>query len=259
MNALKEKIKAGKKTFGTQLCMGENYVADIYGMLDFDFIWLDTEHSAIDYGKLLNCITILKAHKKPVIVRAQMDDFNHTKRILEMGPDGIIFPTVDTPEYADKCMKSTLYPPLGNRGCGPLRGVVYGNTPIKEYIDDQLNNLCRFIQIESVTAVKNLPEIIKNPYIDGYIFGPFDMSGTIGRLSDVYCDENMSLIKEAIKILKENGKYIGMAMTSTDESEQRRWLDLGADMITSGADFDYIFTHAKRNAEQLRRVYKDYE
>jgi 2-dehydro-3-deoxyglucarate aldolase/4-hydroxy-2-oxoheptanedioate aldolase len=106
-------------------------------------------------------------------------------------------------------MKSTLYPPLGNRGCGPLLAVLYGETPIKEYIDDQLNNLCRFIQIESITAVKNLPEIIKNPYIDGYIFGPFDMSGTIGRLSNVYCDENMSLIKESVKLLKENGKYIG--------------------------------------------------
>ncbi len=259
MNELKEKIKAGKKTVGTQLSMGENYVADIYGHLDFDFIWLDTEHSAIDYGKLLNCITILKAHKKPVIVRVQMDDFNHTKRVLEMGPDGIIFPTVDTAEYADKCMKSTLYPPLGNRGCGPLRAVLYGKTPIKEYIDDQLNNLCRFIQIESITAVKNLPEMIKNPYIDGYIFGPFDMSGTIGRLSDVYCDENMSLIKESVKLLKENGKYIGMAMTSTDAEEQRKWFKLGVDMITSGADFDYIYSNAKKNALQLNEVKKEFE
>ena len=98
----KAKIRSGKRTFGTQLSMGENYVADIYGMLDYDFIWLDTEHSAIDYDKLLNCITILKAHKMPVIVRVQVDNYNHTKKVLEMGPDGIIFPMVDTPEYADK-------------------------------------------------------------------------------------------------------------------------------------------------------------
>lgn len=259
MNTLKEKIKAGKKTFGTQLCMGEGYVADIYGMLDFDYVWLDTEHSAIDYGKLLNCVTILKAHKMPVIVRAQVDNYNHTKKLLEMGPDGIIFPMVDTPEAANKCMQSTLYPPLGNRGSGPLRARHYGLKPIKEYIDTQLDNLCRFIQIESITAVKNLPEIVKNPYIDGYIFGPFDMSGSIGRLSDVYCEENMSLIRESIKILKANGKYIGMAMDSIDEAEQRKWLDLGADMITSGADFYYIAMQSQKNSQQLRRILKDYE
>ena len=259
MNILKEKIRNGKKTFGSQICMGEGYVADIYGSLGYDFVWIDTEHSAIDYGKLMNCVTILRAHKTPAVVRVQMDNYNHTKKVLEMGVDGIIFPMVDTAEYADKCIKSTLYPPLGNRGCGPLGAVGYGLKPIKEYIDEQLDNLCRFIQIESAEAVKNLPEIIKNPYIDGYIFGPFDMSGSIGRLSDVYCDENMSLIYEAVKILKANGKYIGMAMNSTEESEQRRWLDIGADMITSGADFDYIFRESKKNVSQLRRILKDYE
>ena len=259
MNSLKEKIKKGQNTFGTQLCMGETYVADIYGMLGFDFVWLDTEHSGIDYEKLLNCITVLRAHKTPVVVRVQMDNYNHTKKVLEMGVDGIIFPMVDTPEYADKCMKSTLYPPLGNRGSGPLGAVRYGMLPIKQYIDEQKDNLCRFIQIESETAVKNLPEIIKNPYIDGYIFGPFDMSGSIGRLSDVYCKENMSLIKEAVKILKANGKYIGMAMNSTEESEQRRWLELGVNMITSGADWDYIFRESKKTIEQLRRIGKEYQ
>ena len=156
-------------------------------------------------------------------------------------------------------MYCPLYPPLGNRGCGPLRAVMYGNTPIKEYIDDQLNNLCRFIQIESITAVKNLPEMVKNPYIDGYILGPFDLSGTIGKLSDVYCEENMALIKETISILKANGKCVGMSMTSTDEAEQRKWYELGANMVTSGADFDYIAKGAKKNVEQLARILKDYE
>ena len=259
MNTLKKKIKAGEKIFGSHIAMGESYVADIYGMNDYDFVWVDTEHSPMDYEKLLNCVTILKAHNKPVIVRVQVDNYNHTKKVLEMGPDGIIFPMVDTPEYADKCMKSTLYPPLGNRGSGPLRAVRYGIDPIMDYVADQENNLCRFIQIESITAVKNLPEIVKNPYIDGYIFGPFDMSGSIGKLGDVYCEENMSLIKEAIKILKANGKFIGMSMTSTDEKEQRFWLDLGVDMVSSGAEYDYIMRESKKNATQLRRIIKDYQ
>ena len=259
MNILKEKIKKGEKTFGAQLCMGETYVADIYGMLGYDFVWLDTEHSGIDYGKLLNCITVLRAYKTPVVVRVQMDNYNHTKKVLEMGVDGIIFPMVDTPEYADTCMKSTLYPPLGNRGSGPLGAIGYGMKTNMQYIAEQEENLCRFIQIESETAVKNLPEIVKNPYIDGYIFGPFDMSGSIGRLGDVYCEKNISLVKEAVKILKANGKYIGMAMNSTDEAEQRRWLELGADMITSGADWDYIFRESKKTLEQLRAIAKDYQ
>ncbi|MBQ8295124.1 MAG: aldolase [Clostridia bacterium] len=259
MNVLKEKIKAGKKIIGTHLTMGDTFIADIYGMMGYDFVWVDTEHSPMDYGKLLTNLTVLKANKTPAVVRVQVDNYNHTKKVLEMGPDGIIFPMVDTAEYADKCVKSTLYPPLGTRGSGPLRAIRYGMDDMMEYVADQVDNLCRFIQIESITAVKNLPEIVKNPYIDGYIFGPFDMSGSIGRLGDVYCEENMSLIKEAIKILKDNGKFIGMSMTSTDEKEQRFWLDLGVDMVSSGADFDYIMRESRKNVTQLRRVLKDYE
>lgn len=259
VNKLKEQIKAGKKIFGSHISMGETYVADIYGMLGYDFVWIDTEHSAIDYGKLLNCITVLNAHKTPVIVRVQMDNFNHTKRVLEMGPDGIIFPYVETAEYANECIKSTLYPPLGTRGSGPLRAVRYGLCSMRDYVDNQVDGLCRFIQIESKKGVKNLPEIMEIPYIDGYIFGPFDMSGSIGRLGDVYGAENMALIKRAIQLLKAKGKFIGVSMTSTDEQEQRFWYGLGVDMVSSGADFDYIMRESRKNAMQMREIVKDYQ
>lgn len=259
MNSLKEKIKSGKKVFGTHLTMGESYVADIYGYMGFDFVWVDTEHSPMDYDKLLNCVTILKAHNTPAVVRVQLDNYNHTKRVLEMGPDGIIFPMVDTAEYADKCMKSTLYPPLGTRGCGPLRAVRYGLDNSVEYANNQLDNLCRFIQIESITAVKNLSEIVKNPYIDGYIFGPFDMSASIGRLGDLYGEENLALLKEAVQILKANGKFIGVSIGSTDPKDQQFWYDLGLDMVSSGVDFDYIMRESKKNANQLRELVKQYE
>lgn len=259
INEIKTKLKAGKKIFGSHISMGETYVADIYGMMGYDFVWIDTEHSCIDYEKLLNCITVLKAHKTPAIVRVQMNNFNHTKRVLEMGPDGIIFPYVETAEYADECMKSTLYPPLGTRGSGPLRAVRYGLDAMDDYVNNQRENLCRFIQIESKKGVENLPEIIKNPYIDGYIFGPFDMSGSIGQLGNVYGEDNMALIKKSIQMLKKQGKFIGVSMTSTNENEQRFWYELGVDMVSSGADFDYIMRESKKNAEQMRRVVKDYE
>jgi 2-dehydro-3-deoxyglucarate aldolase/4-hydroxy-2-oxoheptanedioate aldolase len=239
--------------------MGNGYVADIYGALGYDFVWVDTEHSGIDYGELLNCITILKAHKTPVIVRLQMDNYNHTKKVLEMGPDGVIFPYVETAEYADKCMKSTLYPPIGTRGSGPLRAVRYGLDDLLEYAKDQENNLCRFIQIESEKGVKNLPEIVKNPYIDGVIFGIYDMSATIDKFTDVYSKENMALINESMRILKENGKYVGVSFTSTEYAEQKRWYDYGADMVSCGAEFDYIVKGSKKNAEQLRKLIAEYE
>ncbi|MBQ8884795.1 MAG: hypothetical protein IJY62_00250 [Clostridia bacterium] len=258
MNILRDKIRKRKKICGPFLNMGEVYVADIFAREPYDYVWVDTEHSSMDYGSILNCLTVLKAHQMPAVVRLQMDNYNHTKRILEMGPDGVIFPNVETAEYADKCMRSTLYPPLGNRGAGPLLGNHYGRETIVEYASEQTENLCRFIQIESVKAIENLPEIMKNPYIDGYILGPCDLSGALGILGEIYHEKNISQVKKAIKLLKEHGKFVGVAFTSIEEEEQRRWLELGVDMIASGADFDFIFQNSRKNARQLQRLFKEY-
>ncbi len=67
--------------------------------------------------------------------------------------------------------------------------------------------MCRFIQIEHKDAVENLEEIIKNPYIDGYIFGPNDLSGSLGMLGCPFREEPLAMIKHTIRVLKENGKY----------------------------------------------------
>ena len=35
------------------------------------------------------------------------------------GPDGVLFPMINSPEEAEKAVKSCLYPPCGTRGFDP--------------------------------------------------------------------------------------------------------------------------------------------
>ena len=67
-----------------------------------------------------------KSTGTPVIVRAPQDDLTATKKIIEMGVDGIIFPMVRTAEEANRVIASTLYPPYGDRGFGPMGAIDYG-------------------------------------------------------------------------------------------------------------------------------------
>ena len=123
-----------------------------------------------------------------------------------------------------------------------------------EYIKKSDEQLCRFIQIETITAVKNLPEIVKNPYIDGYIFGPCDLSGSIGELNNIFGEHTIALIKEAIAILKENKKCIGVSTGSDDPKIVQFWHDLGINMISSGVDYDYMWRAAQRNLQNIRKI-----
>ena len=62
--------------------------------------------------------------------------------------------------------------------------------------------MCRFIQIEHVDAVRNLDEIMKNEFIDGYIIGANDLSGSINELGNALGENTTALVKEAIAKLK---------------------------------------------------------
>lgn len=252
---IKEKIKSREKIFGTHINMGNLWIADVFGMCGYDFVWIDTEHSPIELSALLECVTVLKAHGTAVFIRTQINDFNHTKRILEMGADGIIFPMVETAEQADECMKYTLYPPEGIRGFGPNRAIAYGLKDTDEYVKNQ-GNLCRFVQIESPKTVENLEEILKNPYIDGFIFGPCDMAFNCGVGPDASNEGSLDMIKTAIGLLKKHKKYIGVSIGATDRETQKFWLDMGVDMISAGGDIGFIAESALKNAEQLFRLVK---
>lgn len=241
---------------GTHISMTDSIVSEMVGRLGYDFIWIDTEHSEISYTNLRNHLTAVNAGGTPAIVRVSMNDYNHVKRVMEMGPDGLIFPMINTAEEARAAMEFCMYPPEGRRGFGPLRAVNYGIDDLDEYIELANSKTCRFIQIETITAVENLPEIVKNPYIDGYFFGPCDLSGSLGELNRVFDDRTQEAIRRAISILRDAGKPIGVSTGSVDRRVTEFWHDLGINIISTGTDYDFIMRGARDNLAVMREFMK---
>ena len=243
---------------GTHLYLTDITVAKIIGMAGYDYIWVDLEHSYKPLESVLADIIAIKATGTAVIVRVPQDDLTYTKKVLDLGVDGIIFPMIRTAEQANRLIESTLYPPFGNRGFGPMNAVNYGYENAQEYVDNTRHNVCRFIQIEHIDAVKNLDQIMENEFIDGYIFGANDLSGSIHELGNIYGENNIKLIKEAIDKLKAKGKYIGLSIGETGVEKLRFWSDLGIDMISAGADYMFLQTAAVQTRQNLDVAHKYY-
>ena len=256
-NPIRDKVRAAEPICGSHIALNDVVIAELMSYAGYDFIWLDTEHTTIDYQTLMQQIDKIQKTDTAAFVRLSMHDRNHTKRVLEMGPDGVIFPMINTPEEADYAMQSCMYPPKGCRGFGPLQAVRYGMIDLDEYIRSADENLCRFIQIETKTAVGNLQEIIKNPYIDGYIFGPCDLSGSIGQLNQVFGEDNTVLLRCAVDILKKEGKCIGVSTGSDDPAVVKYWYDMGINMISSGNDYAYVLNGATQNRMRIRKIFAD--
>jgi 2-dehydro-3-deoxyglucarate aldolase/4-hydroxy-2-oxoheptanedioate aldolase len=146
----------------------------------------------------------------------------------------------------------TLYPPHGTRGFGPLRAIGYGAINAKEYVEKRSFDTCRFVQIEHIDMIDALEEIVKIPYIDGFIFGPNDLSASLGEFLNVYGEKTLSKIKHAIEILKKNGKYVGLA-GGMNESDIKTWSELGVDMLFAGADWCFVYSGGKQTLETMKK------
>ncbi len=253
---LRDKIQAKEKMTGTHMYLTDITSAKIIGLAGFDYVWIDLEHSYKPIESVLQDIIALRNTDTAILVRVPQDDLTFTKKVLELGVDGIIFPMIRTAEQANKLIASTLYPPYGNRGFGPMNAVDYGYKKSQEYLDTTETNVCRFIQIEHIDAVKNLDEIMKNEYIDGYIFGANDLAGSINEPGNTLGENNIRIIKEVIAKLKANGKYVGLSIGETDCERLKFWSDMDIDMISAGADYMYIQQGAVQARKNLESAHK---
>ena len=254
MSILRKKIENKEKILGTIVSLTDPCLCEIIGKTGYDCVWIDMEHTYMSYKDVLCHLNAACSENIPAVVRLPQNDLTATKKVLEMGPDGVIFPMVTSAKELEDLIKMTLYPPLGTRGFGPLRAIGYGAVDAKEYVEEKSFDLCRFVQIEHIDMIKNLDEIVKMPYIDGFIFGPNDLSGSLGDFLNVFGEKTLSEIKHAIDILKKNGKYIGLA-GGMNHTDIKTWSELDLDMIFAGSDWCFLYHQAKETLETLKKYF----
>lgn len=252
MNLLRKKVENREKVLGTLVSLTDPCLCEIMGNLGYDCVWIDTEHTYMSYKDVLCHLNAARSAGIPAVVRLPQDDLTATKKILEMGPDGIIFPMARTPEEFRHLIDMTLYPPYGTRGFGPLRAIGYGAMDAKEYVAEKSFDLCRFVQIEHIDAIDLLEEIAQIPYIDGFIFGPNDLSGSLGEFLNVFGEATLSQIQRAVEILRKHGKYIGLA-GGMGETDIRQWSKLDLDMLFAGADWCFVYNQGKETLKTLKK------
>ena len=136
----------------------------------------------------------------------------------------------------------------------PQRAVRYGFDNEVNYLKSGPMDLCRFIQIECKTLVDELEQIVDNPYIDGFILGLADLSGSINKMGEFFGEENLALAKKAIDIATKHNKIVGSATQAFDVKTLTMLHDMGIKMITCGADFNYIVNGARNACENVKKV-----
>jgi len=252
MNQLREKLSRGERVYGSLVSLTDPCLCEIMGRVGYDCVWIDMEHTYISERDALCHLNAARATGIASLVRVPQHDLSETKRILEMGPDAILFPMVRSAAEARELIDMTLYPPLGNRGFGPMRAIGYGAEDAAAYVDAKsLVDTCRFMQIEHVSMINELDEIAANPYVDGFIFGPNDLSGSVGEMLRVFDETTAAEMRRAIAIMKKHGKPFGIAC-GADQRALDYWSSFAPDMLFAGADWCFVYSAGIDTLKRMR-------
>ncbi|MFN4046426.1 MAG: HpcH/HpaI aldolase family protein [Acidilobaceae archaeon] len=185
MHRLVEKALKGETLVGTWLTINSPEVAEALSLLPLDFLVIDMEHSPLDYYDVEVLLIVLKGSQAAGIVRVPWNDPVAIKRVLDLGPDGILVPWVSSLEEARMLEKAVLYPPEGIRGVGPRRAVKYGLVSRKDYYEKYMEDLIVIAQVETRGAIENLEDILSVETITGVLVGPSDLSASLGMFAQI--------------------------------------------------------------------------
>lgn len=250
---IREKMQRGERVIGAHTFYLDPSITEALGAHGFDFVWIDGEHSAFDRGSTLAHIMAAAAADTASVVRVAWNDPVLVKPVLEMGPDGIIFPMVCTAEEAKKAVAACMYPPYGVRGFGPRRANRYGAMTNEAYLDHPEESFLRIVQIEHVEAVHNLKDILAVEGIDFPLIGANDLSASIGHLGDTKHPQVRALCEEIVAVCKEMKRPFGVSLGAGDHEAIRYWIQKGATFIGCGDDISYISMGCQSTMEFVHR------
>lgn len=255
-----QKMASRELLFGTVLTSGSPLITEMIAQCGFDILWLDMEHSAIGIESLLNNMMAARSGGTPAWVRVPWNDPVRVKPVIDMGADGIIFPFIRTVEDAKLAIASCTFPPEGIRGYGPLRALDYGRITQAEFVKSTYRDCKRILQIEHIDAVNNLEKIASLEGIDGFIVGPNDLSGSVGKLGLLYDEELMNLYCRIGNILKEAGKpagiFTGGYSGHLDSEAIQCWIDMGYNMFFTSSDCGMVFNTATQMLKNFNQTFR---
>lgn len=255
---IKKKLEQGGLLVGANVLFDDADISELFGFAGCDYVWIDMEHAALDYKDVERHIIGAHAGGSAAFVRLPWNDMVMAKRILDMGPDGVIIPLIRSAEDAINAVKYCSYPPKGVRGWNPIRATKYGCMDAGWYISHVDSLTWKIVMIEHIDAVNDLENILAIPDIDAIMIGPSDLTGSIGHLLETDTQEFWNLIDRITRAAKEAGKVIGVALpVNTSKELIRKWVSYGVQMVSIGQDANFLVRIVQDNVRTAREAHAE--
>jgi len=249
VNQFKKRLLAGEDLDGLWMSLGSPVAAEALGLLGFDWLLFDTEHSALDLAQVQPLLQAASAGASSLVMRPAWNDKVLIKRALDIGAQTLLIPFVQTAEEAAAAVAATRYPPEGIRGvAGATRASRFGLAT--DYFARANSEIGVLVQVETVEALDRLEEIAAVEGVDGVFIGPSDLAASFCKLGS----PSDAGVQEAIELAAQRLKAVGtpagiLATNSADALRYRGW---GFSFVAGAVDLGLLMRSAAQVLKDLR-------
>lgn len=249
VNPLKQALKEGRPLVGTTLTIPSPEVAASLAATEFDFLWVEMEHSAITLETAREMILATRGLKAIPITRVPVNQPWLAKRVLDIGSFGVVFPFSSTRQLVEQAVASCKYPPAGIRGYSPGLAAARWGMSASSYVQAANDNVLVIPIIEEKQAVENIEEIAAVPGIDVLFIGANDLSFSYGVGGELDHPLVVAAVDRVLAAAKRNGVPVGYP--SGSPAEIQKMIERGIRFFQAGNDLGLMRQSATEIFRQL--------
>lgn len=224
-NKTKTKLQQGHAVFGVISSSEDPAIAEMIGLCGYDFYMLDAEHGAVTPAQAANVVRACEGADVTPLVRVGSKDPKLVLQYLDAGMMGIMMPGLHTAQQVRELVEAVKYPPIGKRGLNPNHANDYFfKAPATTYVPFANEQTLVIPQFEEKELLATLPEILNIAGVDVLMFGPRDLSLSMGFLDGAQHAEVQNVINDALAEIKKSKVAAGITAfdKGTAEKEQAR-------------------------------------
>jgi len=251
-NPLRSRLASEKPIFGGWCTLPTSFAAELVGVSGVDYAVVDMQHGLTGYSDLVSMLQAISLAGAVPMVRVPFGDHGIAQRALDAGAMGLIFPMINTVSLAQEAVRSTRYPPLGERSYGPIRARLHIGIDT-EWVNSQI--LC-LVQIETQEAMTNLKGILSVPGIDGVYVGPADLALSHGMPPGTSSAELDALLSHIVTACAASSRIPAIHCTSGADAREKvalgyRMCSIGSDSVWLGSGYTQQVALAREHASEV--------
>lgn len=227
------------------MMFGHPGIGEAFAGEAIDFICVDMEHTETELHDLANIARSIMGRGKELYVRLPACDEVAAKKALDLGASGLIVPSVNCRETAEKAVQIAHYPPRGRRGASLCRATDYGRN-FDAYYSSHNEKVSVVVMLEHVDAVDRVDDILSIPDITATFIGPYDLSASMGLPGQLDHPDVVAAQKVFLDASVRHGVLPGIHVVPDDPFLVTEAINQGYRFIALSLDQEFIKSGVRR-------------